>query len=140
MTDNLIVIINNIDWSSVALTVTGFLAAGGGLSAFIELLKRVRKWESGAFIQLMLGVWTLLAAVAEYIVTNTNAADPLARLFGSLWPSLFLSAVVMHRAAISPVSRLIVAKLAERKDFKETVRAYRAEKEAKSVDQPEQFN
>lgn len=132
---DLITYLASLNWQHIGLVLGSFLAAGGGLSTLIQLLKRLRKWESAAFIQLMVGVFSLLAALADYILTNNNSG--LSNVFGSVWPSLIVAAMFMHRVAINPLTKLIEGQIMSTlKDAK----AYRSEKASVAPPPPDQFN
>lgn len=125
MLQHIINYLSTVNYAQAGETITSFLAAGGGLSVLIQLLKRTRKWESSSFIQLMLGAFGLLAATADVVIKHSGSGDPLALLFGHVWPTLVVAAMVMHRLAINPLTNLVEKSIVSTlKDAK----AYRAEK------------
>ncbi len=87
-------------------TITAYLAAGGGVSVLLQLFKRLRKWESKAWIQFVLAVFSGLAATADYIISNYNTS-PLSQIFGDMAPKILVAALLMHRIAVNPISKLV---------------------------------
>ena len=137
---NLINYLSTVDFSHLGAVIGSFLAAGGGLAGVIQFLKRLRNWDNAAFIQLMVATFGLVAAAADVIIRHSNSNDPLALLFGHVWPTLLVAATIMHRVAINPLTKLIENSIGSTiKDAK----AYRAEKQPPVTEPPvvtDQFN
>ncbi len=88
------------------LTILTYLAAGGGVSAALQLFKKLRKWERGAWIQFVLAVFSALAAIADYVIDN-NTSGAIPTIFGDMTPKILVAALLMHRIAINPLTKLI---------------------------------
>ena len=87
-------------------TILAYLGAGGGLSIALQFAKKLRKWESSAWIQFVLGIMTVLTSSADYYINNYTTS-PATRILGDLAPKLFVAAVVMHRIAVNPLTKVL---------------------------------
>lgn len=87
-------------------TVLAYTGAGGGVSVLLQFLKKLRKWESGAWIQLVLGIITTATAASAYIIRNYTTS-PLPTIFGNFAPKILVAALVVYHLAVSPLSKYI---------------------------------
>jgi len=88
------------------VTILTYLGAGGGISLALQFLKKLRHWEKSAWIQFVLGVFTVLASTADYVINNYSTG-PIPTIFGDMAPKLLAAAMIMHRVAVSPLTKLI---------------------------------
>lgn len=91
-------------------TILTYLLAGGGISVALKFLSRLRKWESAAWKEFVLGLFSAVAALSNWIINN-YATSPLASL-GNVGPRILVAAMFMHRVAVNPLTSLLENKVA----------------------------
>ncbi len=89
--------------------ILSYLGAGGTISVLLQFVKKLRRWDSGAWIQFVLVTMTSVAATANYVINN-YITSPLPTIFGNFAPKILLAALIVHRLAVSPLSKLIEQK------------------------------
>lgn len=90
--------------------ILSYLGAGGSVSVVLQFVKRLRKWESTAWIEFVLGTMTSITAATNYIINN-YVTSPLPTIFGNFAPKILLASLLVHRILVSPLSKLIEQKL-----------------------------
>lgn len=90
-------------------TILTYLLAGGGVSVALKFMSRLRKWESAAWQELVLGVFSAVAALSNWIINN-YATSPLASL-GNVGPRILVAAMFMHRVAVNPLTSVLEKKV-----------------------------
>ncbi len=86
-------------------TILAYLAGGAGVSALLQLFKKLRKWESKAWIQTVLAIFSGLAATADYVINN-YATSAMPTIFGDMAPKILVAALLMHRVAVNPLTKV----------------------------------
>lgn len=110
-----------------------YLLAGGGISVVLQFVKKLRKWESKAWIEFVLGFLTTLTATADYVVNN-YVTSPLPTIFGDFAPKILLAALLVHRIAVSPLTKFVEKQVVPFVfDLKEAMAQLKAEKEGAEV-------
>jgi hypothetical protein len=105
-----------------------YLATGGGISVVLQFLKRLRKWESSAWIELALGIMTSLTAITNYVISN-YASSPLPTIFGNYAPKILVASLIVHRLLVSPLFKLVEQRFIPYiKDLNSAVAQLKAEK------------
>lgn len=112
--------------------ILSYFGAGGGIATALQFVKRLRKWESTAWIEFVLGLMTTATAAANYIISHYTTS-PLPTIFGNFAPKILLAALITHRILVSPLSALIEKKLVPWvTEFKMAVAELKAAKKASS--------
>lgn len=112
-----------------------YMSAGGGISVLLQFMKRLRKWESSAWIEFALGTMTSLTAATNYVINN-YITSPLPTIFGDLAPKILVASLVTHRLLVSPLSKLIEQRLVPWVvDLKKAIAELKAEKATVSMQQ-----
>src|SRR5882757_2203964 len=88
------------------LVILTYLGAGGGVSITLQVIKKLRKWDSKAWIELVLGIMASLTATTEYIINNYTTS-PLPTIFGDFAPKILLASLLVHRILVSPLTKSI---------------------------------
>lgn len=105
--DILSILQNGVSYIAANSTaIVAYLAAGGGISVALQVLKKMRKWERSAWIQFVLAVFSVATAAADYVINNYTTG-PVPQIFGDMAPKILVAAMLMHRIAINPLSKLI---------------------------------
>lgn len=90
-------------------TVLSYVGGATGIATFLQIIKRKYKIDGPKLISFLLGVFSLIASGADYLISHV-ATSPLPTIFGN-GSKLLAAAFFVHRFAVSPVSAWIEKQL-----------------------------